>query len=72
VSGKTVAETHQMLKQAFGDNSIGQTQTYDWCKRFKMTDVGRSGKLATGITPENVAKVRDLILQDRWILQHNK
>jgi hypothetical protein len=24
--GKTAAETHQMLKQAFGDNSLGQTQ----------------------------------------------
>jgi hypothetical protein len=33
--GTTAAETHQMLKQAFGDNSLGQTQTYDWYKRFK-------------------------------------
>jgi hypothetical protein len=33
--GKTTAETHQMLKQAFGDNSLGQTQTYDWYQRFK-------------------------------------
>jgi hypothetical protein len=32
---KTAAETHQMLKQAFGDNSLGQTQTYAWYKRFK-------------------------------------
>jgi hypothetical protein len=31
--GKTVAETHQTLKQAFGENSFGQTQTYDWHKR---------------------------------------
>jgi hypothetical protein len=35
--GKTAAETHQMLKQAFCDNSLGQTQTYDWYKRFKGT-----------------------------------
>jgi hypothetical protein len=33
--GKNAAETHQMLNQAFGDNSLGQTQTYDWYKRFK-------------------------------------
>jgi hypothetical protein len=33
--GKTAAETHKMLKQAFGDNSLGQTQTYDWYKRYK-------------------------------------
>jgi hypothetical protein len=24
-----------MLKQAFGASSLGQTQTYDWYKRFK-------------------------------------
>jgi hypothetical protein len=33
--GKTAAETHQMLKQAFGDNSLDQTQSYDWYKRFR-------------------------------------
>jgi hypothetical protein len=27
--GKTAAETHHMLKQAFGDSSLGQTQSYD-------------------------------------------
>jgi hypothetical protein len=26
---KTAAETHQMFKQAFGDKSLGQAQTYD-------------------------------------------
>jgi hypothetical protein len=31
--GRTAAETHQMLKQALGDNSLGQTQTYDWYKQ---------------------------------------
>jgi hypothetical protein len=24
-----------MLKEEFGDNAQGQTQTYDWCKLFK-------------------------------------
>jgi hypothetical protein len=59
-----------MLKQAFGDNSLGQTQTYDWYKRFKngrisTDDDYRSGRPSTVTTPENVAKIRDLILQDR-------
>jgi hypothetical protein len=58
-----------MLKQAFGDNSSGQAQTYDWCKSFKngqiLTDDGnRLGRPSTGITPENATKVMDLILQD--------
>ncbi|PNF22514.1 hypothetical protein B7P43_G14380 [Cryptotermes secundus] len=59
-----------MLKQAFGDNILGQTQTYEWYKRFKhgrtsTDDDDRSRWPSTGTTPENVAKVKDLILQDR-------
>ncbi|PNF17611.1 hypothetical protein B7P43_G13712 [Cryptotermes secundus] len=59
-----------MLKQAFGENSLGQTQTYNWYKCFKYgrkltDDDDRSGWPSTAKTPENVAKVRDLILQDR-------
>ena len=33
--GKTVSETHRMFEEAFGDNVLGQTQTYEWFKRFK-------------------------------------
>jgi len=33
--GKTASETHRMLKEAFGDNALGQTQTYEWFKRLK-------------------------------------
>jgi hypothetical protein len=33
--GKTATETHQMLKQAFGDNSLSQIQIYDWYEGFK-------------------------------------
>jgi len=28
-------ETHRMLEEAFGDNAIGQMQTYEWVKHFK-------------------------------------
>jgi hypothetical protein len=29
------SETHTMLKEAFGDNALGQTQTYKWFKHSK-------------------------------------
>jgi hypothetical protein len=29
------AEIHKMLPEAFGDNAIGQMQTYEWFKCFK-------------------------------------
>jgi hypothetical protein len=62
-----------MLKQAFGDNSLGQTQRYDWYKRFKdgrtsTDDDDHSGRPSTGITPEHITKVRDLILLDRRLI----
>ena len=28
--GKTASETHIMLKEAFGDNALDQTQTHEW------------------------------------------
>jgi hypothetical protein len=30
---KTTSETHRMLKEAFGDNALGQTQTCEWLKK---------------------------------------
>jgi hypothetical protein len=27
--------SHKMLKEAFSDNALGQTQTYKWFKHFK-------------------------------------
>jgi hypothetical protein len=33
--GNTASETNRMLKEAFGDNALGQTQTYKLFKHFK-------------------------------------
>jgi len=32
---KTAAETHRMLKEAFGDQALSQARTSEWFKRFK-------------------------------------
>jgi hypothetical protein len=74
--GKTASETHIMLKEAFGDNALGHTQTYEWCKCFKngwmsVDDEERSGSPSTGTTTENVAKVREAILEDRRGMIHD-
>jgi len=59
-----------MLKEAFGDNALGHTQTYEWFKCFKngcmsVDDEERSGWPSAGTTKENVAKVREALLEDR-------
>jgi len=28
--GKTASGTHRMPEEAFGDDALGQTQTYEW------------------------------------------
>jgi hypothetical protein len=33
--GETAAETHKMLKEAFGDNAQGHMQTCKWFEHFK-------------------------------------
>ena len=73
---RMASETHRMLKEAFGDNAIGQMQTYEWVKCFKnrrmsIDDEERFGWCLTVTTTENVAKVREAILEDRWQMIHN-
>jgi hypothetical protein len=68
--GKTAADTHKMLKEAFGDNALGLTLTYEWFNGFKngrmsVDDDECSRRPSTGTTTENVAEVREAILEDR-------
>ena len=68
--GKTAADTYKMLKETFGDNAQGLTLTYEWFKRFKngrmsVHDDECSGRPSTGTKTENMAKVRQAILEDR-------
>jgi hypothetical protein len=37
-----------MLKEAFGDNALGQMQTYEWCKHFKNGHVSVDDKEHSG------------------------
>jgi transposase len=67
--GKSVTETFEMLKIAFGEESMCTTQTYEWLKRFKedrtlVDDDPRSGRPSTSKT-DNVAKVHEVILSNR-------
>jgi len=60
--GKTASETNRMLKEAFGDNALGQTQSSEFFTRFKdgrmpVDEEERSGRPSTGTETENVANV---------------
>jgi transposase len=67
---KSVTETFEMLKIAFGEDAICRTQTYEWWKRFKegrtsVDDDQRSGRPSTSKTDDNVANVREVIRSNR-------
>jgi hypothetical protein len=34
-TGKTVTETFQLIKQAYGDNAISHTSVFEWYARFQ-------------------------------------
>lgn len=51
-----MTKTHKMLKQTFGEEVLGQTQSYDWFKCFKngivsVDDDERFGRLLTSTMP---------------------
>lgn len=55
-----------MVQEAFGDKAPSRTTTYTWWKRFNegresLEDDKRSGRPATAVHDENVAKVRVLL-----------
>ena len=67
---KTAAETHQMLKEAFDEQALSQARTFEWFKHFKdgwesVEDDKHSGRPSTCTTPEIIAKVHEVILEDR-------
>jgi len=66
---KTAAETHRMLKEAFGEQALSQARTFEWFKRFQdgresVEDDKHSGRPSTCTTPEMIAKVREVMLED--------
>jgi hypothetical protein len=68
--GKSITETLEMLREAFGEHSLGPTGVSDWYSRFEadrmsVEDDERSGRPSTCKATENVEKIREFIHEDR-------
>jgi len=68
--GKTAEETVVMLETAYKEAALGKTQVYEWFSRFRngklsLADQPCSGRPSTSRTDENIARIRELILEDR-------
>jgi len=61
-----------MLVQVYGDNAMKKTAVYKWVKRFSegresVTDEESSGQPATSRTEVNIAKVRQIVRENRQL-----
>ncbi|XP_068530940.1 protein GVQW3-like [Anas acuta] len=68
--GKTGKETHDMIKEAYGDAAMGRLGVFDWHKLFqegreRVEDDDRSGRPLTSKTKETVSRVKNLLSRDR-------
>jgi hypothetical protein len=63
--------------QVYGDNAIKKTAVYKWVTclyegRESVTDEERSGRLATSRTEENIAKVCQIVCENRRLTVRNR
>ena len=68
--GKSATETLEMIQQGFGDQSLSRTQVFQWHARFKagrtsVDDDEHTGRPTTCTTPETVARIQEIVRQDR-------
>ena len=74
--GKSDMETLEMIQQGFGDQSLSLAQVFQWHARFKtgrtsVDDDERTGRPTSCTTPETVARIQELIRQDRRLTIRN-
>ena len=68
--GKCSTETLKLIQQSFGDQSLSRTQVFQWHARFRtrrtsVDDDEHTGRPTSCTTPETVARIQELIRQDR-------
>ena len=68
--GKSATETLIVIQQAFGDQSLSRAQVFQWHARFKtgrtsVDDDEHTGRPRSCTTPETVARIQELVCQDR-------
>ena len=71
--GKSDMETLEMIQQGFGDQSLSRAQVFQWHAQFKtgctsVDDDERTGRPTSCTTPEIVARIQELIRQDRRLI----
>jgi len=68
--GKSGNETLEMLRQAYGGETVSLAAVFQWWRHFKngntrVIDKARSGRPSTVVTDVNIAKAVELLENDR-------
>lgn len=63
--GKSSSETFELLQQAVGNDVLSQTTCFEWFKRTSVKDNELPGRPSTSKTNETVARVREIIRNNR-------
>ena len=67
--GKSATEILEMIQQGLRDQSLNRTQVFQWHARFKAgrtsVDDEHTGRPTSSTTPETVARIQEIIRQDR-------
>ena len=69
-SWECVTETLEMIQLGFGDQSLSRAKVFQWHALFKtgrtsVDDDERTGRPTSCATPESIARIQELIRQDR-------
>jgi len=70
ILGKSATENLEIIQQGFGDQSLSLIQMFQWHARFKtgrtsVEDDEHTGRPTSCTTPGTVARIEELIRQDR-------
>ena len=67
--GKSATETHELLKNVYGDECLSCTQVFEWFKRFKegkeeIKDDQHPSRPNTSKTDASIEKVGEIVQQN--------
>ena len=71
-NGISYAESLKMLQKAYGESTLSKTRAYEWYSAFKsgrdvVEDLPRSGGPLTSSTEVNIAKVKEMVTENRHL-----
>ena len=71
-NGILCVESLKMLQQAYGESTFSKTRAYEWYSVLKsgrdvVEDLPRSGRPSTSSTEVNIAKVKEMVTENRHL-----